>query len=907
LADWALARFFARTDRFGGYYVKNGEAHKTARPNKGSPAPFSRDLLVSHFRTMRSEDVLGAYLLTAGEDGVGRFAGADIDAHAEADDKNRNALYAVHLFRKLAAHGFHPLACHWGTGGYHIHTLFDRDVPGPALFAFGRWLVMDATAEPWNFPAAVESFPKQANVPAGKYGNWLRIPGRHHTRNRFPEVFDGTNWIQGEPAVDYVLTLTGDSPTLIPAEALPVTKKVTPPPRATAPRTQPGEDVFAAYSKAATVETVVALHEAAGHTVTNRHPGRVELARNGKQSGLSFSVQDVDGVPVTYNFSTNAGMPDHRGLTPAQVRCLYAAGACDTAAMKRFAAVLRRELGWPEVGTPTSVTIGETVVYDETPAAAKAAPTSDVAETLNADPMVGERFKDTDLANAKRFFHEHNGNAIFVADWKLWAVFDGRRWAVDKSGAVVSRLAHQTLRAMADKAAERLGEAAKKLARAECEAEKAAAEREKAAAEYELNWAKKSQDARKVKAMLEMARSDMLEEEGAAVFDTHPHLLNCENGTVDLRTGERREFQRSDFLTKLCPTPFDPNATCPTYRKFLARVLPQPGAADYARELSGYAVTGEVSDQSVHLFHGSGANGKGVLLDTWTEVLGDGEYAATVPPELIADGGENRHPVEKTVLRGARLAACQETEDGESMNAKRVKGLTGGSRVVARGMRENFYTFAPTHTLVLATNHLPRVRTNDHATWRRIRVMKFELVFWTDMDRKTNPDGDYPEDMRADPLLAAKLKAEAPGILADMVAHAVEFYANGSRLNPPVAVAESVRGYRVNEDVAGMFFNTCVTPDPTFKKRIRGGEFYKLFLLWYKAEIDPNGKDCLGSRTFGEAAEKQYGPKKIGGYMIYPVSVAVTWNPNEQRQTSRPAEPTTEVGEEHDRGEGGEG
>ncbi|HJZ57854.1 MAG TPA: peptidase, partial [Gemmataceae bacterium] len=188
LTDWAIARVFVRTDRFGGYYRDGEEVKKSARPNKGCGEPFSREVLIRHFRAEQTEDVIGAYPLIPGEESTGRWVAIDIDAHdkTKGADPERNRKYAEHLYRKLTALGFGVLACHWGTGGYHLWVFLDRDVPGAVLFAFARWIVLDATDAPWDYPERPETFPKQASVATGKYGNWLRLVGRHHTQRRFP-------------------------------------------------------------------------------------------------------------------------------------------------------------------------------------------------------------------------------------------------------------------------------------------------------------------------------------------------------------------------------------------------------------------------------------------------------------------------------------------------------------------------------------------------------------------------------------------------------------------------------------------------------------------------------------------------------------------------------------------------
>ncbi|HJZ60382.1 MAG TPA: hypothetical protein VKE74_35890, partial [Gemmataceae bacterium] len=328
----------------------------------------------------------------------------------------------------------------------------------------------------------------------------------------FPAVFDGQNWVEGEPAVAIVLACTGDSPDLIPPEALPVEPKKgkgKPGGKGAKPggfnyKVPPGGgDVFAAYNATVTLDVVVGWHEADGHKVTKREQGRVEFLRAGKAgSGQSFNVKDVDGIPITYNFSTNTGMPDGKGLTPAQVRCYRESGSCDAAAMNRFAAVLRSEMGWVKDDPQQN---------ESTPGSTPPPPSgADPSAPPGDDPLAGEKFKDTDLANAKRFVFDNGRDCLFVADWNRWCAWDGRRWAVDRTGSIVAGLAHKTLRKMADAALEKVIAAASMMKGAACEEEEARAEKEKAAADRELAWAKKSQDARRVSAMLEMARPYLL-------------------------------------------------------------------------------------------------------------------------------------------------------------------------------------------------------------------------------------------------------------------------------------------------------------------------------------------------------------------------------------------------------------
>lgn len=895
LADWALARLFVRTDRFGGYYVdrKTGATKKTSRPKKATPSAVTRPLLVRHFQAKTVDDVVGAYSLAPGTS-TGRAAFADIDAHDPEDDPVQNKKYAEHLYQKLAACGFRPFAADYGEGSFHVGALFNTDVGGAALQAFGAWLVSDAVE--FGMRKDVERFPKQAAVAEDRFGNWLRLVGRHHKRDVWAKVFDGSTWLEGEAAVAHVLSLTGDAPDLIPSGAKPVkrteatkTKCGAPSMSGRASKRGAGgrRDVFPEFNQSRTVEDVAAWHEAKGHRVLSRSADRVDFTRAGKDGvEESFNVKLIGGVPITFNFSSNSGLrADGRGMNPAQVRCLYEFGAVTSENMKRLAAVLKRELGWPE----------EPAVRFEANAG-----TSSDAPTAPGDPeppAAGqgprERFKDTDLANASRFVADHGSSVMFVADWRRWVVYDGARWAEDRSGALVAGFAHRTVRRMAEEAAERVGAAAKLAAAAECEKDEAAAEKALAGARRELEWAKKSQDTKRIAAMLEASKPYLHVAFGRDVFDTAPHLLNVANGTVDLRTGELRPHDRGDFLTKIAPTPYKPGAPAPAYLEFLNRSLGSADVVDYVRRLSGYAVTGDVSSQTLHLFHGRGSNGKNVLLDLWLKVLG--EIAATVPPELIADLGGDRHPTEKTVLRGRRLAVAEETGDEEALNAKRVKQLTGGGDIVARGMGQDFYAFPPTHKLIVSTNCLPRVKVNDHATWRRIRLVNFPHVFWTDADRLADPDGGnpekYPDDRKADPNLPDRLLAEAEGVLADMVAHATAFYAAGRLLDPPAEVMKNVVAYRKTEDVFGRWCDDYLRAQEFSEGRgERGSALLKSFTAWYIAEVDPDDEHRPSSWMFYQRLRERFKSRVLNGLNVYAVKmVRPTGCEDEETPTSEVA------------------
>ena len=197
----------------------------------------------------------------------------------------------------------------------------------------------------------------------------------------------------------------------------------------------------------------------------------------------------------------------------------------------------------------------------------------------------------SDLGNARRLVNLHGASIRYCHLWHKWLVWDGKRWAIDQTGSI-SRHAKDTVRKLWQEVGEAADEDRKGLA----------------------SFALKSESVRGITAMVKLAES----EEGISitpdVLDLDPWLLNCTNGTLELRTGRLRSHCRADNLTKLCPVAYDPNAKSPLWDAFLDRIL--AGNADligYLQRVAGVWLTGDVSEQVVQVFYGTGANGKSVF------------------------------------------------------------------------------------------------------------------------------------------------------------------------------------------------------------------------------------------------------------------------------------------------------
>jgi hypothetical protein len=234
LAAWAWERLINRRDVWGGYYLSQDDTGiwntcQTTHPKKANRGKeqLTLDVLVKHFHATGTRDVIGLH--TTGPENTSRWGAVDIDRHGdEGGDPAANLVAALAWYERLRGLGLTQLLTESnGRGGYHLLTVFRDPVPTRRVFAFCRWLVRDYAA--YGLTAPPETFPKQPHIDPGRFGNWLRLPGRHHTRPHWSRVWGGSAWLEGAAAARHILDLHGNDPGLIPAVALPA------PPRAAAP------------------------------------------------------------------------------------------------------------------------------------------------------------------------------------------------------------------------------------------------------------------------------------------------------------------------------------------------------------------------------------------------------------------------------------------------------------------------------------------------------------------------------------------------------------------------------------------------------------------------------------------------------------------------------------------------
>jgi putative DNA primase/helicase len=410
-----------------------------------------------------------------------------------------------------------------------------------------------------------------------------------------------------------------------------------------------------------------------------------------------------------------------------------------------------------------------------------------LARALEADP---DAVRHTDLGNAIRFRDLCQGDALFTPElgWMVWA---GTHWQQDDQ-RLVEHLARRVTRRLFEEAVD----------------DKLTAEQKQKAFE----WAMSTEGRSRFVAMLEGAKALLMARH--AEFDQHPMLLNTPAGVVDLATGQVQPHDRDLRLSKLTGCGFDAAAACPRWEAFVRQVMGGSDAlVDYLQRAVGYSLTGLYDEHVMLVLYGTGANGKSTMLEALRLVLGD--YAQALPAETLMQkksaGGASS---ELARMRGARMAAAVEADEGRRLDEGLVKRLTGGDTVSARYLYREYFEFQNTAKLWLATNHKPRIVGTDDGIWRRLHLVPFAV--------------SIPKDEQVQGLAQQLVAEEGPGILAWAVRGCQVWRQAG--LQPPPLVVAATDEYRQAEDMLNEFLDErCVVQAGATTP---AGELYKAYRSW---------------------------------------------------------------------------
>ncbi len=383
----------------------------------------------------------------------------------------------------------------------------------------------------------------------------------------------------------------------------------------------------------------------------------------------------------------------------------------------------------------------------------------DVADDTEPVVSTDESVWGTEDALALAFTRRYHRDWRYVAAWGRWLVWDGHRWRTEDTLAATD------------------------LIRSVCRHAAVHADNPKIAAKLASSGT--------VGGVERLARADRRHAATTAEWDADPWLLNTPGGVVDLKTGRQRPHDRADRMTKI--TTATPGGDCPIWRQFLVEIT--GGDAElqaYLQRMVGYCLTGVTSAHALFFLYGTGANGKSVFANVVSTILGD--YASTASMDTFVETRGDRHPTDLAGLRGARFVTAIETEQGRRLNESKVKAITGGDKISARFMRQDFFEYTPQFKPVIVGNHKPTIRNIDEAMKRRMHLIPFTVTI-------------PPE--RRDGNLTHKLLAERDGILAWAVAGCLVWQREG--LKPPASVVSATEEYFESEDALGRWLDErCV-------------------------------------------------------------------------------------------------
>jgi putative DNA primase/helicase len=462
-----------------------------------------------------------------------------------------------------------------------------------------------------------------------------------------------------------------------------------------------------------------------------------------------------------------------------------------------------------------------------------------VTDDRTAAPDLLRGLGCTDYGNAQRLVRRHGANLRYCYEFNSWLAWTGTHWSFDP--AVAERLAKDAVLAIYQEVG--------KLADAKDR-------------ETMHRHAVQSEHASRITAMLALARSEPGIPIRPTDLDRDAWLLNCTNGTLDLRTGELSPHRREDLVTRCLRSEFVPGAECPRWRSFLHRIM--DGNADLVRFVQravGYTATGSTSERCMFILHGGGKNGKTVFLEGLRLLLGDGYTARTPTQTLMAKRGETI-PNDVARLRGIRLVTASETGDGHRLDEALVKDITGGDKLVARFMRGEWFEFAPTFKIFLSTNYKPRIVGNDDAIWDRLRLVPFLIRI---------PE----EERRPMDVMLEEFEEELPGILQWAVEGCLGWQRDG--LGEPPEVRMATADYRDEQDTLGEFLAECCTLHRD--ARVSSHDLYDQYKRWATGA----GERVLSHKRFSQWMEHrgaQHGFQKQhtrGGKMWLGVGLAYSF------------------------------
>jgi putative DNA primase/helicase len=435
-------------------------------------------------------------------------------------------------------------------------------------------------------------------------------------------------------------------------------------------------------------------------------------------------------------------------------------------------------------------------------------------ETIPEVDTTGFNYRKTDTGNAERLVRRFGNRVRYVADQTLWRVWNGKCWEEDQKN-ILNRASKRVAKELFEEAMSLVEEERNKM----------------------LQWAIKSESRDRRSAMIHLAAKERAVISLIKDYDQDPWLFNVQNGTVDLKTQTLGSHRPEDMMTKISPVTYDANATCPLFDKFILEAM--NGAQEMVNFLAraaGYSLSGDTSIQAMFFNHGDGENGKGVLVETLSYIIGDYAQAANFDTFVYHQkaGREIRNDLASLV--GVRFLSAEESGEDHRLDESLIKSLTGENAVRTRFLYQEEFTYYPNFKIWMSSNFRPSIRSTDWGTWRRVKLIPWEVV--------------VPKERR-DEKLKAKLRSEASGIFNWMLRGVADYLNNGMQYPQKVEAATSQ--YREFQDVIAQFIAARCMLD--VNAEVRFSELYSAYKDWADAAQEYK----MPERKFSDSLKKRDG------------------------------------------------
>ena len=431
-------------------------------------------------------------------------------------------------------------------------------------------------------------------------------------------------------------------------------------------------------------------------------------------------------------------------------------------------------------------------------------------------PHTNPRYQRDEIGIGNIFADYYRTIARFDADRNIWYVYDGSVWRPDENGLAVAELA----KILAD----RLYTFALQI-------------KDEDTRNRYIKRMQKLQLRKNRKTMIEDAKSVYAVPH--SVFDKNNDLFNCQNGTLNLTTGEFRPHSPADFITLISGITYDPNATCPRWTQFISEVMMNDSdLASYLQKALGYALTGDTSLECLFILYGATSrNGKGTTMETFLRVMGD--YGKTSNPEMLSTkfGNANASGPSEEIARlaGVRFVNISEPEKKITFNAALVKRMTGNDTLNARFLHENSFDFKPNFKIFINTNYKPSVSDMTLFYSNRLKLIPFKRHF-EEHEQDKNLKTFFAEDENLSAIFNwcyegyRRLKIEA--------------------LKDPKAVTQATKEYEEESDRIGQFVDAWLEEGEAYE--VRTSAAYRLYGEW----CDKYGYRKENSTNFNNAIQR---------------------------------------------------